>query len=121
LAARDDAGRSGAGETDASARGAEPRGEPRAGARGETAGGDAPARGAAYLAALEAAGRTGADVLRRMDALAGARNRLVVTGGWSDGPAARAVKRQHLGPFEHVAEGYAGCRGAAKAAASPGS
>jgi sugar (pentulose or hexulose) kinase len=87
-----------------------------AGATGAHASGDRAAAGAAYLAALEAAGRTGADVLRRMDALAGARTRLVVTGGWSDGPAAREVKRRHLGPFEHVAEGFAGCRGAARAA-----
>jgi sugar (pentulose or hexulose) kinase len=65
---------------------------------------------------LEEAGATGADVLARMEALAGPRKRLVVTGGWSEGPAARAVKRRHLGPFEHVAEGYAGCRGAAFAA-----
>jgi sugar (pentulose or hexulose) kinase len=78
-------------------------------------------RGGAYLAALDAAGRTGADVLARMDALAGPHTRLVVTGGWSDGPAARAIKQRHLGPFEHVAEGFAGCRGAARAAASPGS
>jgi sugar (pentulose or hexulose) kinase len=65
---------------------------------------------------LEEAGATGADVLARMEALAGPRNRLVVTGGWSEGAAARAVKQRHLGPFEHVAEGYAGCRGAALAA-----
>jgi sugar (pentulose or hexulose) kinase len=101
---------------------------PGAGDTGDTAGagsGAAAARGgaagAAYLAALEAAGRTGADVLARMEALAGPRARLVVTGGWSDGPAARAVKARYLGPFEHVAEGFAGCRGAAKAAASRGS
>jgi sugar (pentulose or hexulose) kinase len=65
---------------------------------------------------LEEAGATGADVLARMEALAGPRKRLVVTGGWSEGAAARAVKRRRLGPFEHVAEGYAGCRGAAFAA-----
>jgi sugar (pentulose or hexulose) kinase len=65
---------------------------------------------------LDEAGATGADVLARMEALAGPRKRLVVTGGWSEGAAARAVKRRHLGPFEHVAEGYAGCRGAALAA-----
>jgi hypothetical protein len=51
-----------------------------------------------------------------MEALAGPRNRLVVTGGWSEGTKARAAKRRHLGPVEHVAEGYAGCRGAALAA-----
>jgi sugar (pentulose or hexulose) kinase len=69
-----------------------------------------------FLEGLEQAGATGADVLARMEALAGPRKRLVVTGGWSEGAAARAVKRRYLGPFEHVAEGYAGCRGAALAA-----
>jgi sugar (pentulose or hexulose) kinase len=71
---------------------------------------------AEFRTGLEEAGATGADVLARMEALAGPRNRLVVTGGWSEGAAARAVKQRHLGPFEHVAEGYAGCRGAAFAA-----
>jgi sugar (pentulose or hexulose) kinase len=70
----------------------------------------------AFREGLEAAGATGADFLARMEALAGPRKRLVVTGGWSEGAAARAVKQRHLGPFEHVAEGYAGCRGAASAA-----
>ena len=69
-----------------------------------------------FRQALEEAGTTGADVLARMEAIAGPRRRLVVTGGWSEGAAARAVKRRHLGSFEHVAEGYAGCRGAARAA-----
>ncbi len=69
-----------------------------------------------FQQALEEAGATGADVLARMEALAGPRKRLVVTGGWSEGATAREVKRRHLGPFEHVAEGYAGCRGAARAA-----
>ncbi|MDA0166894.1 hypothetical protein OM076_41920, partial [Solirubrobacter ginsenosidimutans] len=100
------AGAGGAGASGAGARAAGARG-------GDAASGNA---GAAYLAALESAGRTGAGVLARMDALAGPHTRLVVTGGWSDGPAARAVKARHLGPFEHVAEGFAGCRGAARAA-----
>ena len=48
--------------------------------------------------------------------------------GWSSPAAGRKAppparsRRRHLGPFEHVAEGYAGCRGAAlRAAASLGS
>jgi sugar (pentulose or hexulose) kinase len=71
-----------------------------------------------FRAQLEAAGATGAGVLARMEALAGPRRMLVVTGGWSDNATARAVKRRHLGPFEHVPEGYAGCRGAALRAAA---
>ena len=37
-----------------------------------------------------------------MDAIAGPRTRLVVTGGWAEGEAAREVKARHLGPFEHA-------------------
>jgi sugar (pentulose or hexulose) kinase len=74
-----------------------------------------------YANELEKVGATGADVLARMEALAGPYRRLVVTGGWSESERARAVKARYLGPFEHVAEGFAGCRGAAKAAASRGS
>jgi sugar (pentulose or hexulose) kinase len=74
-----------------------------------------------YRAALEAVGRDGADILARMEALAGPRRRLAVTGGWSEGAAAREVKRRHLGRFEHVPHGFAGCLGAARAAASRGS
>jgi sugar (pentulose or hexulose) kinase len=73
---------------------------------------------AEFRATLEEAGATGAQVLGRMDALAGPRRRLVVTGGWSEGAHAREVKLRHLGPFEHVPEGYAGCRGAALRAAA---
>ena len=64
--------------------------------------------------------RGGADILARMEALAGPCRRLVVTGGWSDRPEVREVKRRHLGPFEHVAEGFAGCRGAATGRSFPG-
>jgi sugar (pentulose or hexulose) kinase len=69
-----------------------------------------------YEAALEEVGAAGADILARMEALAGAYRRLVITGGWSDRPEVRAMKRRRLGAFEHVAEGYAGCKGAARAA-----
>lgn len=74
-----------------------------------------PAR--AYRAALEAIGRRGSDVLARMQDVAGSpAQRLVVTGGWAAGEAARAVKRRHLGPFEHSPAIFAGARGAALAA-----
>jgi sugar (pentulose or hexulose) kinase len=72
---------------------------------------------AAYHAALDAVGRGGADILERMAAVAGPAKRLVVTGGWAAGAAARAVKQRHLGPFEltpALATGAA--RGAAVAA-----
>jgi sugar (pentulose or hexulose) kinase len=72
--------------------------------------------GALYRAALERIGADGASVLARMEALAGPARRLVVTGGWSEGVAARAVKERHLGPFHHAPSGFAGCRGAAIAA-----
>jgi hypothetical protein len=51
-----------------------------------------------------------------MDAVAGPRRRLVVTGGWAAGAAARAVKAAHLGGFEHAEGISAGARGAALAA-----
>jgi sugar (pentulose or hexulose) kinase len=72
---------------------------------------------AAYHAALEAVGAGGAAILERMAAVAGPARRLVVTGGWAAGEAARAVKERHLGPFElspALATGAA--RGAAVAA-----
>jgi sugar (pentulose or hexulose) kinase len=72
--------------------------------------------GALYRAVLERIGADGASVLARMEALAGPARRLVVTGGWSEGAAARAVKERHLGPFERSSTIYAGCRGAAIAA-----
>jgi sugar (pentulose or hexulose) kinase len=69
-----------------------------------------------YRDALEEVGAAGADILARMARLAGPYTRLVITGGWSDRPEVRAIKARHLGAFEHVAEGFAGCRGAATAA-----
>ena len=72
--------------------------------------------GALYRAALERIGADGASTLARMEALAGPASRLVVTGGWAEGVAAQAVKRNHLGPFEHDREIFAGARGAAIAA-----
>jgi sugar (pentulose or hexulose) kinase len=74
-----------------------------------------PAR--AYRAALEAVGAAGAAVLDRMAVIAGGpAGRLVVTGGWAAGVAARAVKEARLGPFEHSAAISTGARGAALAA-----
>jgi sugar (pentulose or hexulose) kinase len=72
--------------------------------------------GAAYHAALDAVGRAGADVLARMAAIAGPARRLVVTGGWATGEAARAVKARHLGPFDLSPGISQGARGAALAA-----
>jgi sugar (pentulose or hexulose) kinase len=72
--------------------------------------------GALYRAALERIGADGASVLARMESLAGPARRLVVTGGWAEGVAAQAVKRHHLGAFEHDREIFAGARGAAMAA-----
>jgi sugar (pentulose or hexulose) kinase len=71
---------------------------------------------ALYRATLERIGADGACILARMEALAGPASRLVVTGGWAEGVAARAVKERHLGPFEHSAAIFAGARGAAIAA-----
>ena len=71
----------------------------------------------AYRAALEAVGAAGADLLARMALVAGPARRLVTTGGWAEGEAARAVKARHLGPFEQAATVFAGARGAALTAA----
>jgi sugar (pentulose or hexulose) kinase len=71
----------------------------------------------AYRAVLEAVGAAGAAVLDRMASVAGGpATRLVVTGGWAAGEAARAVKAARLGPFEHSAAISTGARGAALAA-----
>jgi sugar (pentulose or hexulose) kinase len=79
-------------------------------------GGDA-SPAAAYHAALDAVGAGGAAIMERMAAVAGPARRLVVTGGWAAGEAARAVKQRHLGPFEVSPEFATGAaRGAAVAA-----
>jgi sugar (pentulose or hexulose) kinase len=69
-----------------------------------------------YREALEEVGAAGADILARMERLAGPYTRLVITGGWSDREEVREMKGRYLGAFEHVAEGFAGCRGAVRAA-----
>jgi sugar (pentulose or hexulose) kinase len=71
-----------------------------------------------YRAALEAVGEAGAQLLANMAEISGPLRRLVVTGGWAEGEAARAVKERHLGRFEYGASVYTGARGAAFAAAS---
>jgi sugar (pentulose or hexulose) kinase len=78
--------------------------------------GDVRAAAAAYHAALDAAGADGARLLDRMAEVAGPARRVVVTGGWASGPAAQAVKRRHLGPFEYRSGISQGARGAALAA-----
>jgi sugar (pentulose or hexulose) kinase len=81
--------------------------------RGE--GGDAAAT--RYHAALDEVGRIGADILAHMAAVAAPARRLVVTGGWAAGPAARAVKERHLGSFELSPALFSGgARGGALAA-----
>jgi len=70
-----------------------------------------------YRAALEAGARGGAKLLADMAEIAGPMRKLVVTGGWSEGPAARAIKASHLGALTHSPSAYTGARGAALAVA----
>ena len=65
---------------------------------------------------LDAAGAAGAAVLVRMAAVAGPARRLLVTGGWAAGDAARAVKQRHLGEVRYLPATFTGARGAALAA-----
>jgi sugar (pentulose or hexulose) kinase len=71
---------------------------------------------AAYHSALDEMGARAAGILARIATVAGPARRLVVTGGWATGVAAQAVKRRHLGPYEHCAAVSTGARGAALAA-----
>ena len=48
-----------------------------------------------------------------MTRVAGPQRRIVMAGGWADGPAAQAVSAAHLGPFELSGAVYMGARGAA--------
>jgi sugar (pentulose or hexulose) kinase len=66
-----------------------------------------------WRAALESCGRAAHGVLERMTAVAGPHRRIVMAGGWADGPAAQAVSEAHLGPFELSGAVYMGARGAA--------
>ena len=51
-----------------------------------------------------------------MAAVAGPARRLLVTGGWAAGDAARAVKQRHLGEVRYLPATFTGARGAALAA-----
>lgn len=66
-----------------------------------------------WRAALESAGRASSEILERMARVAGPHRRIVMAGGWADGPAAQAVSEAHLGPFELTGAVYMGARGAA--------
>jgi len=66
-----------------------------------------------WRAALECVGESGAEILGRMERVAGPARRLVVAGGWAEGPAARVVKTRHLGSFEPTGAITMGARGAA--------
>jgi sugar (pentulose or hexulose) kinase len=66
-----------------------------------------------WRAALESTGRGARDILDRMQRVAGPQRRIVMAGGWADGPAAQAVSEAHIGPFELSGAVYMGARGAA--------
>ena len=66
-----------------------------------------------WRAALESTGRAGRAILDRMAGVSGPHRRIVMAGGWADGPAAQAVSEAHLGPFELSGAVYMGARGAA--------
>jgi sugar (pentulose or hexulose) kinase len=76
-----------------------------------------PSPALAYRAALEALGAAGAELVAAMARVAGPAQRIVVTGGWAEGEAARAVKARHLGPYDQAEAVFAGARGAALTAA----
>jgi sugar (pentulose or hexulose) kinase len=66
-----------------------------------------------WRAALESTGRASREILDRMAGVAGPHRRIVLAGGWAEGPAAQAVMRSHLGPFDLSGAVYMGARGAA--------
>jgi sugar (pentulose or hexulose) kinase len=67
---------------------------------------------AAWRAAIDAVAREVEAKVALIDAVAGPRTRVVVTGGWARDPAVLEAKRG-LGPIERPAVAEAGCRGAA--------
>ena len=75
--------------------------------------GDGVAPALVWRAALESCGRAGRGILDRMAGVSGPHRRIVMAGGWADGPAAQAVSEAHLGPFELTGAVYMGARGAA--------
>ena len=50
-----------------------------------------------WRAALESTGRAAAEILEHMTNVAGPQGRIVLAGGWAEGPAAQAVTEAHLG------------------------
>jgi sugar (pentulose or hexulose) kinase len=70
-----------------------------------------------WRAALESTGRGAREILDRMARVAGPHRRIVMAGGWADGPAAQAVSEAHIGPCELSGAVYMGARGAALTAA----
>jgi len=66
-----------------------------------------------WRAALESTGRASLEILERMAGIAGPQRRIVMAGGWAEGPVAQAVIAAHLGPFELTGAVYMGARGAA--------
>lgn len=71
------------------------------------------APGLVWRAALESVQRETGILLSAIEAVAGATERVVVVGGWSQDPAVRVVKAAMLGPFEVPEVHEAGARGAA--------
>ncbi|HEX2103338.1 MAG TPA: FGGY family carbohydrate kinase [Solirubrobacteraceae bacterium] len=74
-------------------------------------GGVAPER--VWRAALDVAAAEIEAQLGRIDAIAGRRRKVVVTGGWARDEALLAAKAAHIGPFERPPVVEAGARGAA--------
>lgn len=66
-----------------------------------------------WRAALEATAAAAAAIKATTESVAGATERLVVSGGWARDPAVLAVKRERLGDFERPNVAEAGARGAA--------
>jgi len=66
-----------------------------------------------WRAALDVAAAEIEEQLARIDAVAGPRRRVVVTGGWARDEAVLATKAARIGPFERPPVVEAGARGAA--------
>lgn len=75
--------------------------------------GDGASPADAWRAALESAGQAARAMGERMARVAGPHRRMVLAGGWADGPAAQAVIEAYLGRFELSGAVYMGARGAA--------
>jgi len=75
--------------------------------------GDGASPALVWRAALESTARAARELLERMTRVAGPHHRIVMAGGWADGPAAQAISEAHLGAFELSGAVYMGARGAA--------